>query len=65
MFVALWRSRFRLFQKHYGPVFNLAARWLVRAGLQAEIRRARLSQSGEALERRLAAYRQVWELTHV
>jgi GT2 family glycosyltransferase len=64
MFVALWRSRFRLFKKHYGPAFNLAARWMVRAGLQAEIRRARLSQSGEALGRRLAAYRQVWELTH-
>lgn len=62
MFVALWRSRFRLFNKHYGPVFNLAARLLVRLGLSAEMRRARQSQSGEALQRRLAAYRQVWEL---
>ena len=28
----LWRSRFHLFEKHYGPVFNLAARLLVRLG---------------------------------
>jgi N-acetylglucosaminyl-diphospho-decaprenol L-rhamnosyltransferase len=62
MFVALWRSRFRLFQKHYGPAFNLAARLLVRLGLRAEMRRARLAESGAALERRLAAYRQVWTL---
>jgi GT2 family glycosyltransferase len=62
MYVALWRSRFRLFEKHYGPVFNLAARWLVRLGLWAETRRARLSQSGEALEDRLSAYRQVRDL---
>jgi N-acetylglucosaminyl-diphospho-decaprenol L-rhamnosyltransferase len=62
MFVALWHSRFRLFNKHYGPVFNLAARLLVQLGLRAETRRARQSQSGEALQRRLAAYRQVHEL---
>lgn len=62
MFIALWRSRFRLFNKHYGLVFNLAARLLVRLGLRAEMRRARQSQSGEALQRRLAAYRQVYEL---
>ena len=62
MFVALWRSRFRLFRKHYGPVFNLAARLVVRLGLEAEIRRARRTESGAALEGRLSAYRQVWEL---
>lgn len=62
MFVALWRSRFRLFDKHYGPAFNLAARTLVRLGLWAETRRARRSGGGEALERRLAAYRQVHRL---
>jgi hypothetical protein len=62
MFVALWRSRFRLFHKHYGPAFNVAARALVRLGLLVEMRRARRSQSGEALERRLSAYRQVWQL---
>ncbi len=62
MFVALWRSRFRLFDKHYGRVFNQAARLLVRSGLWAEMRRARRSHRGEALERRLSAYHQVWEL---
>jgi len=62
MFVALWRSRFRLLRKHYGPVFNLVARLLVRLGLWAEMRRARQSESGVALEQRLSAYRRVWEL---
>jgi hypothetical protein len=62
MFVALWRSRFRLFQKHYGPAFNLAARLLVRLGLRIEMWRARRSGSGESLERQVSAYRQVWEL---
>ena len=62
MFVALWRSRFRLFRIHYGPVFNLAARQLVRLGLKAEMRHARRIESGAALERRLSAYRQVWDL---
>jgi N-acetylglucosaminyl-diphospho-decaprenol L-rhamnosyltransferase len=65
MFVALWRSRFRLFQKHYGPAFNLAARQLVRLGLSAEMRRARQTESGAALERRLSAYRQVWDLAGI
>ena len=63
MFVALWRSRFRLFDRHYGTAFNLAARLLVRLGLRAEMRRARHSTSGQDLERRLTAYRQVWRLT--
>lgn len=63
MFVALWRSRFRLFTKHYGAFFNLAARWLVRLGLRAEMGRARGSLNGEELERRLTAYHRVWKLT--
>jgi N-acetylglucosaminyl-diphospho-decaprenol L-rhamnosyltransferase len=62
MFIALWRSRFRLFRKHYGGVFNLAARLLVKLGLRVEIRRARQSETGDVLERRLSAYRQVWKL---
>jgi len=37
---ALWRSRFRLFEKHYGPAFNLAARLLVWVCRRKEIRRA-------------------------
>lgn len=62
MFVALWRSRLRLFRLHYGPAFNLAARWLVRLGLRAEERRARRTCGGEELERRLAAYDEVRKL---
>ncbi len=62
MFVALWRSRFRLFKKHYGPAFNLAARMLVRLGLRIEMQRARRWGSSESLEGRVSAYRQVWEL---
>jgi N-acetylglucosaminyl-diphospho-decaprenol L-rhamnosyltransferase len=62
MFVALWRSRLRLFHKHYGPAFNLAARRMVQLGMWIEARRARKSQSGPDLERRLAAYREVARL---
>jgi GT2 family glycosyltransferase len=62
MFVALWRSRLRLFHKHYGPAFNLAAGRLVQLGMWVEARRARRSQTGQDLERRLAAYRQVAKL---
>ncbi len=62
MFVALWRSRFHLFNKHYGSAFNLAARALVRLGLWVEAHRARRCYRGQALERRLVAYRQVGEL---
>jgi len=41
MIVALWRSRFYLFEKHYSPTFNWLARRIVRAGTRAEARRAR------------------------
>jgi GT2 family glycosyltransferase len=59
MFIALWRSRFRLFEKHYGALFNWTARRLVRLGVAAESRRARHNESGEVLKRRLSAYREV------
>lgn len=64
MFVALWRSRFLMFEKHESALFLRAARWLVRLGLWAEARRTRAAHSrGElsagALESRLAAYREV------
>jgi N-acetylglucosaminyl-diphospho-decaprenol L-rhamnosyltransferase len=64
MFVALWRSRFLLFEKHHGPVFGWLARRLVRLGLRAEGRRARSAHrrgeiSAGELAGRLAAYRQV------
>ena len=64
MFVALWRSRFLMFQKHENALFRWAARRLVRLGLWAEARRARAAHdrgelSNEELESRLAAYREV------
>ena len=62
MFIALWRSRFRLFEKHYGMFFNYAARLLVQLGLEVESRRARQTEHGEALEKRLSAYREVQKL---
>jgi GT2 family glycosyltransferase len=43
MVVALWRSRYVLFDKHYAPTFRWAARRLIRAGMRAEIRRAQES----------------------
>jgi GT2 family glycosyltransferase len=64
MFVALWRSRFLMFEKHETAAFRWAARRLVRLGLRAEERRARLAcRRGEIqaneLERRLAAFHEV------
>ena len=69
MFVALWRSRFRLFAKHYGPVFNWVVRRIVRAGLrhvadQARSEAAARTISDSELEGRLAAYERVREMTH-
>jgi GT2 family glycosyltransferase len=64
MFVALWQSRFLMFEKHESALFRWAARRLVGLGLRAEARRARLAlRRGEItaadLNGRLAAYEQV------
>jgi GT2 family glycosyltransferase len=64
MFVALWQSRFLMFEEHESPLFRWAARRLVRLGLWAEIRRAQAAyRHGEIdpaqLEARLAAYHEV------
>jgi GT2 family glycosyltransferase len=69
MFVALWRSRFRLFDKHYGRSYNWAARWIVRLGLRRSALSARRrSEAGSIsqldMEGRLAAYRRVRDLTY-
>ena len=69
MFVALWRSRFRLFAKHYGPGYNRAVRLIVRAGLGQEQRRVRRQArmglvSQDDLAGRLQAYERVREMTH-
>ncbi len=65
MFVALWRARFYLFEKHYARAFRAAARPIVRAGLWHAARRARAAARAglvtqDELEKRLDAYRQVW-----
>lgn len=44
---ALWRSRFRLFEKHYGRLFTAAARLLARCGAWYQARQTG-SESGDA-----------------
>ena len=69
MFAALWRSRYLLFEKHYGRFYQWAVRRIVRLGLRAEMRRAlaayERSEISEAeLESCLAAYRTVEEISN-
>ncbi len=64
MFVALWRSRFRLFDRHYGPGYNWAVRWIVRAGVKRREREMlRLKEQGmlsqAELDEQLAACAEV------
>jgi hypothetical protein len=64
MFVALWRSRYRMFDRYHGALFGWLARRLVRLGLWAEARRARVACrkgeiSTEELARRMEAFREV------
>lgn len=64
MFVALWRSRFRLVDKHAGWVQRTLMRWIVSLGLQrlrfdAALRAARGEMPPPELAGRLAAYDQV------
>lgn len=63
MFVELWRARWRLFHKHYSPLFRVLAKQIVRAGLRSEAHKARANPvTQDELTRRLEAYRQVEEL---
>jgi len=61
MYLALWRSRYRLFEKHYSRAYRWVVHRIVRAGLAAEARRVRRAlrrreiDAGEA-QRRLATY---------
>jgi len=69
MFIALWRSRLRLFGKHYGPLYNSAARVVIRLGIRHLGVRARREAdagliSGAELDGRLAAYERVREMSH-
>ena len=67
MFVALWRSRFRLFELHYSRAYQAGVRLILRPGLA---KRARLVHrqlaagtiDPESAERQLAAYRTVREM---
>jgi GT2 family glycosyltransferase len=68
MFVALWKSRYQLFGKHYSRLFQWIVRRIVRLGLWAEVQRARATaRRGEITESeltsRLMAYRQVKEMS--
>lgn len=67
MFVALWRSRFRLFEQHYSRNYQRLARCLVRAGIRHEMRRMQGAVQRQELapddaEPRIAAYQQVMEM---
>jgi GT2 family glycosyltransferase len=64
MFVALWKSRFLMFEKHESAFYRRALHTMVRFGLWTLRRRARAAYrqgrlSSEELEGRLAAYREV------
>jgi len=63
MFVELWRSRFHLFRKHYGPFYNRVVRLIVRLGLWREIQRIyRSDMPSERVEEALRAYEEVWHM---
>jgi hypothetical protein len=68
MFVALWKSRYQLFEKHYSRLFLWIARRIVRFGLWAKVRQARIAFrraeiTESELTNRLTAYRQVREMS--
>ncbi|MHB1357117.1 MAG: glycosyltransferase family 2 protein [Anaerolineae bacterium] len=65
MVVALWRSRYRLFIKHYTALYRILVRLIVRAGMKRQINRTRYSADtigSEKAMQMIAAYRQVMEL---
>jgi hypothetical protein len=69
MFIALWRSRFRLFEKHYSRAYNTAVRLILRVGIGKRMRQVRRALALHALEpdaaeKQLAAYRTVLEMAH-
>jgi hypothetical protein len=67
MFVALWRSRYLMFEKHRGILFRWLLRRLVRLGLWAEARRTRTAYgrgeiSSQEMQGRLDAFQEVASL---
>ena len=61
MLVALWRSRFRYFNRYNGTTFNRLAAWLVRRGMHTETNRAKRAADPD-LSERLNTFAQVAEL---
>jgi GT2 family glycosyltransferase len=49
-FVALWRSRLRLYDKHYAPLKRHLARRLVRLGMRRKMRQARAAYRRGAID---------------
>lgn len=45
----LWRSRIRLFEKHYSPLKRTLARWIIRLGMRYQIARADRAQAAGRL----------------
>jgi N-acetylglucosaminyl-diphospho-decaprenol L-rhamnosyltransferase len=67
MYVELHRSRYRLYEKHYGPSFRRTARWLVRLGiaykgLQVRWAYLRGNLDAQGLKQRLRAYEEIRSL---
>lgn len=67
MYVALWRSRYRLFGKHHGPVYRFLVRRIVRAGMRRMAHQVRDKLgagqiTAEDAERRLAAFDEIMEM---
>jgi hypothetical protein len=62
MVVSLWRSRYILFRKHYSPLYRWVVRRIVRAGMRAQMRRARAELDAPTAEALIEAYRQVVEM---
>lgn len=70
MVLALWRSRLRLYEKHYGALRYWMARHLVRLGARLEMNRCRRAAhagrlDADELAHRLATYRHITQLTKV
>jgi GT2 family glycosyltransferase len=64
MIVALWRSRYILFGKHYSPVYQWLVTRIIRAGMRGKIRRLCQSIEGGQVDaaaagRLIDAYKQV------
>lgn len=61
MFVALWRSRFKYFDRYHSRPYTWLAGKLVRAGVRVEARRAQKLQPPD-LAQRMAAYETVGQI---